>query len=357
MYCFCILVIVELILIVTIDTSSIYHWIKGKSFLKLYTFYVMTQVSDLLIKSAESDLIYSLARWIYHDENCFKVAIIFGISVLIHSYLLILQLLGLNSVIKSSKDSFFLFMFSINFVKIKITVFKKIDEKILFEYASRDSNERLLQAIFYAYILINNTVDGDVISWVIWMFVMEYFFVWVKHFFLIKFYSFSPGVYLSYRYILWKIFIDCVANRSKREKEKIPENSIKKDDDIVKDLQSDVKDDANADYVKKENNIFLQQCNQVLGVIVKPFSDELLLYRNILNEYYGISIFQTFMIFPQACIVLRWVYDIIINKEFTFGEATIFIILLILIGRIIEFFVWRFLRFYADRLINIKHWI
>ena len=142
-----------------------------------------------------------------------------------------------------------------------------------------------------------------------------------------------------------------------RTKENRPENTIKKDDDILKDLQADVKEDLNADFVKKENNIFLQQCNQVLGVIVKPFSDELLLYRNILNEYYGISVFQTFMIFPQACIVLRWLYDIIINKEFTFGEAAVFIVLIILVGRLVEFVIWRFLRYYADRLINIKHCI
>ena len=39
----------------------LYHWIKGKSFIKLYSLMVIMEMADLLLRSVGDDLTYSLS--------------------------------------------------------------------------------------------------------------------------------------------------------------------------------------------------------------------------------------------------------------------------------------------------------
>lgn len=75
MYYFAVIVISTILFQLTSDTSSIYHWIKGKSFVKLYSFYVILEVYDILNRSIGKDLLYSLARNVHYGEYSFGVAI------------------------------------------------------------------------------------------------------------------------------------------------------------------------------------------------------------------------------------------------------------------------------------------
>lgn len=47
----------------------IYHWIRGKAFIKLYSLMVMIEISDLMLRQIGHDLSYTLARDIYFESG------------------------------------------------------------------------------------------------------------------------------------------------------------------------------------------------------------------------------------------------------------------------------------------------
>lgn len=356
MYYYGMILVVTFVFLTTSDTSSIYHWIKGKSFVKLYSFYVILEVCDLLNRSVGKDLVYSLARNIYYKEMSFRVAALLGVYTLMHSYLLLFQLLTMNSVIKSSRDTFLLFLLSNNFCEVKITVFKKTDIKMLFELANRDTIERLQQMIYFGYIFMNNTIDQTVINSVIFMFFSEFLVDWMKHFFLNKLYYINPCVYLYYRYTLWKLLIDW---REKRENREGPEEEKLEDDpaeDIVKDLETEVPCSDGTNAATERDIEFIKECNQVKDHLVKECEMDLLLYRNTVNEYFYVSLFQSFMLLPQVWLVLRCICDFILNKELAFSEAILFLIIVIAVGTTFEFICSRILRWSANRIVKKKYY-
>ena len=106
------------------DTSTIYHWVKGKSFLKIYTFFMMVDILDLVFKRIGHDLIYSLWLKINNNQNAIGLSIIVIFYSLIHTYILLSQLMWINAAIKSSSDSFMMFLIMNQFMEVKITVFK-----------------------------------------------------------------------------------------------------------------------------------------------------------------------------------------------------------------------------------------
>jgi hypothetical protein len=120
------------------DTSSFYHWIKGRSFISLFQFYMIMEMSDIIGRSIGKELIYCLARNVYNNEFSFKVLALVGIYTLIHSYLLFFQMCTLNSVFQSKTDTILLYLLTNNFTEIKIYVFKNTDKKKLYDIGTRD---------------------------------------------------------------------------------------------------------------------------------------------------------------------------------------------------------------------------
>lgn len=164
-------------------------------------------------------------------------------------------MLTLNSVIKSSSETFFLFLVSNNFVEIKITVFKKTDTTVLFDYCCRDTNERIQQYIYYTFILLNNHIDRAVINSLCLLVFGEFIVDWMKHFFLTKMYHINPRVYLSYRYILCKCFLDFKQKREAREGDYELEEEK---EDIAKDLHTKLEDE-HGELLYDYNALFIKE--------------------------------------------------------------------------------------------------
>lgn len=88
-----------------------------------------------------------------------------------------------------------------------------------------------------------------------------------------------------------------------RELERNSDIVISVEDDIIKDLLIDIQ--PGDEKVNNESNFVIKHYNSVMSAVLKPISEEMLLHRSMLQEYFCVSVFQTFMIIPQTCIVLR----------------------------------------------------
>ena len=333
MYFFSIILIVSLIFTLTADISVIYHWVKGKAFIKLLTLYVILEMSDLLARNVGKDLIYSLARDVYYRRNCMKMVFLLWIYTLFHSYILLVQMLTLNSVFKSSKDTFFLFLLSNNFTEIKIYVFKKTDWTKLYDIGTRDICERVQQYMYITYILFSNYLDQWTITTLVLFCLTEFIVDWIKNFFFNNDNAHDPSIYLSHRYLLWRIFTDWRQKRIAREApddEKLEED--RENEDILKDLHTDLREFKG--YSSQKG--FIEQWNKIKDVLCKGKARDMTLLRYTLNEYYHSSIFQNFMILPQTCLILRLFESIIREKEFLLDEIFIIVVWVVCIGIVFE---------------------
>jgi hypothetical protein len=356
MYYYSIILIVTFTFMYTSDTSSLYHWIKGKSFVKLYSFFVILDISDLLSRSIGKDLIYSLSRNIHYKETAFRVSLLLWIYGILHSFVLIFQLLTLNSIFKSSRDTFLLFLLSNNVAEIKVYVFKRIDKKILYDFTCRDTNERAQQLIYFIYIIILNNryyaTDGqNLIHRILMMFFAEFLVDWLKHFLLNTFYTIHPSIYLNYRYLLLKLYLDSQYRMKVREGIIEGKLDAEENEDILTDLETEIQLPSDPNKIDS-NTAFLKDCNEVKNAVLSDTSQELMLMRNNLNELYLTSIFQNFMIIPQAALIIRLTIDFLHNNEFHLSEIFMFLFLLVILGAILEKLVSSLLNWSANRIVN-----
>ncbi|CAI2364052.1 unnamed protein product [Moneuplotes crassus] len=332
LYFFIVILVVVSIFTSTSNISSIYHWIKGKAFIKLLTLYVIMDLSDVLSRSVGKDLIYCLARDVFYKKNCVKATILLCIHTLAHTYILLFQMLTLNSVLKSSVDTFFLFLLSNNFTEIKVFVFKKTDSLKLFDIATRDVTERLQQYIYICYLLLSNYLDQWTLTAIGIFCVVEFGVDWIKHFFFGNDNGHHPTIYLSHKDLICRILRNCFNRRI--ESEGPDENKLEKEpekEDILKDLNIE----SNEGDSKNQKN-FIDQCNRTKDVLCKSQAKDMMLYRYTLNEFYNVSLFQNFLILPQTCLILRLFFSIMREKEFLIDDIFIIVILIIPCGLIAE---------------------
>jgi len=205
---------------------------------------------------------YCLARDVYYKKSVTRSVILVCIYTLIHSYILLMQMLTLNSVIKSGQDTFFLFLLSNNFTEIKIYVFKKTDAFKLFEICTRDSIERVQHYTYLTYILFSNYLDEWTLSIVIIFTVTEFGVDWMKNFFFNNDNGHDPLIYLSHRYLLCKVYNDCLQKRLNKEG---PDDLKLEDEeeDILKDLHTDTNMYNN---MTESHKAFMDQCNKTKDI-------------------------------------------------------------------------------------------
>lgn len=335
MYFFTIIVLCSIALTLTSDISSIYHWIKGKAFIKLLTLYVILDMSDILCRSVGRDLIYSLSRDVYYKKNCFKVATLLWIYTLVHSYILLIQILTLNSVIKSSEDTFLLFLLSNNFTEIKIYVFKKTDALKLYDIGTRDVWERLQQYINIGYILFSNYINMWTLQ-VIWTFLITE--VWVdniKAFFFNNDNGHDPSVYLSHQYLTCRIFNNCYR---KRELNEAPDHEVLEKEPEKEDILQDLHIDPHPSH-STTVKVFVDQYNRTKDTLWKDKAKEMMLFRYTLNEFYSVSVFQNFMILPHCCLLIRLFESVMQEKGFLADEIFIIVLMVGVVGSLLDFLV------------------
>ncbi|CAJ0929745.1 unnamed protein product, partial [Mesorhabditis belari] len=195
-----------------IDTSMVYHQVRGQGVIKLYMFFNMLEVADKLFSSLGQDVLDSLF-WTANEpksiRNFFWTLLHFFFAVgyaISHTFLVLLQATTLNVAFNSHNQSLLMIMMSNNFVEIKGSVFKKFAKANLFQMSCSDVRERFHIIALLVVVLLRNMMA---VNWsidhfsemlpdlaIIW--VAELLVDYLKHGFITKFNEINADVYKDF---------------------------------------------------------------------------------------------------------------------------------------------------------------
>eukprot|EP00794_Sanderia_malayensis_P005358 gene5358-6029_t len=161
-----------------IDTSVLYHIVRGQSVIKLYVVYNMLDMADKLLASFGQDLLDAL----YYTATEPKGRKREHMGIIPH------------------------FMLSL-FVEIKGSVFKRVERNNLFQISCSDARERFHYVNLILIVFMRNMTEFNWEVEYIWRFIpaaslvmgSEFLVDWFKHAFITKFNDIKPGVYETYR--------------------------------------------------------------------------------------------------------------------------------------------------------------
>ena len=198
--------------LVPIDVSVLYHWIRSQSMVKLYLLVAIVEVFDRLMCSLGQDCLDSL-YWNTTRRPRSSRLIVSALVVLVytglHSFLLFVHVATLNVAMNSDDQALLSLLIGGNFAEIKSTVFKKYNKATLFKITASDICERFKLALFLLLVLTLNASQGmdstmlyNYLSmcWIVYC--AEWLSDWLKHAFITKFNYIASGVYAEYGLLL-----------------------------------------------------------------------------------------------------------------------------------------------------------
>ncbi|KAK0411102.1 hypothetical protein QR680_005483 [Steinernema hermaphroditum] len=159
-----------------VDTSMIYHIVRGQSVIKLYICYNMLEVADKLFSSFGQDIL----------DSCFWKAAT-----------------CLNVAFNSQNQALLAIMLSNNFVELKGSVFKKLGKPNLFQMSCSDVRERFHILVLLVVVVMRNMMA---VNWnfehliemlpdLVCVICGELGVDWLKHAFITKFNEINAKVY------------------------------------------------------------------------------------------------------------------------------------------------------------------
>lgn len=195
-----------------INISIMYHWIRVQSMVKLYLLVAIVEVFDRLMCSLGQDCLDSL-YWNTtrrpRSSRLLVSAVVVLIYTALHSFLLFVHVATLNVAMNSDDQALLSLLIGGNFAEIKSTVFKKYNKASLFKIAASDICERFKLALFLFLVLMLNASQGmdrkmlySYLSMcgIVWC--AEWVSDWLKHSFITKFNYIASGVYSEYSLLL-----------------------------------------------------------------------------------------------------------------------------------------------------------
>ncbi|OWF51710.1 transmembrane anterior posterior transformation protein 1 homolog [Mizuhopecten yessoensis] len=223
-----IILLVSFFIINYIDTSMMYHLVRGQAIVKLYVFFNMLDMADRLFSSFGQDILDSL-YWTAMEPRDKKrqhfgviphllLAILY---VIIHCLLILFQATVLNVAFNSHNKALLTIMMSNNFVEIKGSLFRKIDKELLYHISCSDVKERFHYTILLAVVFIRNMTEFNWNIEHVWVIIPDAVIVlcaelcvdWVKHAFILKFNEMPADIYHTYKVRLSE---DMISNRQSR---------------------------------------------------------------------------------------------------------------------------------------------
>ena len=145
------LIIFTSLIIMRLDASRMYHWVRGQATIKLYVIYNVLEVSDRLLSALGQDVLeclFSRETLERKPDGRSKVLRPFWLFLLalvyttVHATGLFYQVITLNVAVNSYSNALFTLLLSNQFVEIKGTVFKKFEKENLFQLTCADVVER-----------------------------------------------------------------------------------------------------------------------------------------------------------------------------------------------------------------------
>lgn len=196
-----------------VNMSRVYHFIRGQSMIKLYVLTSMMEVVDKLLGALGQDVfdaLHSQTRRAPWSLSMIKYFLVATLYVVVHSSLYFLHVATLTVVINSADETLITVLILNNFSEMKSFVFKKFDGNNLFQLACTDITERFQVGLFLAIILAVAAAQAGSLRDVLPAF--SYVAVLVvagevavdamKHAFISKFNSLSAALYLDFAYVL-----------------------------------------------------------------------------------------------------------------------------------------------------------
>ncbi|KAI1623670.1 eukaryotic membrane protein family-domain-containing protein [Exophiala viscosa] len=145
------LIISTCLILLRLDASRMYHWVRGQAAIKLYVIYNILEVCDRLFSAIGQDVLeclFSRETLERKADGHSKILRPFWLFVLalvycvIHATALFYQVVTLNVAVNSYSNALITLLMSNQFVEIKGTVFKKFEKENLFQLTCADVVER-----------------------------------------------------------------------------------------------------------------------------------------------------------------------------------------------------------------------
>ncbi|EFO27131.2 hypothetical protein LOAG_01351 [Loa loa] len=197
-------------LMTLIDTSVMYHQVRGQGVIKLYIFYNMLEVADKLFSSFGQDIFDALFWSSTHSSSSYvRMFVHLFIAIIytwLHTILVLLQATTLNVAFNSHTQALLAIMMSNNFVELKGSVFKKFAKANLFQMSCSDVRERFHILTLLTVVVVRNMMA---VNWKFEHFVemlpdlalvtiAEIIVDWLKHAFITKFNEIPAEVYQDF---------------------------------------------------------------------------------------------------------------------------------------------------------------
>lgn len=226
-----IMVVLGCMVVNHIDTSMIYHLVRGQTVIKLYVFYNMLDLVDRVMSGFGQDVLDTL-YWTAtepagnrdkegrrHSGVLFHFTIAM-IYIIVHSFLIMCQVTVLNVAFNSHSKALLTIIMSNNFVEIKGSLFRHVDRNNLQQISCSDVKERFHYTTLLLVVFIVNMAEFNWNPDQVWVIlpditmvlVVELFVDWTKHAFITKFNQISPK---TYRIFLVNLAQDMLTSRQK----------------------------------------------------------------------------------------------------------------------------------------------
>lgn len=217
-----VLFFIILTFLLRIDTSKIYHGIRGQAAIKLYMMFNVLEIGDKLCSAIGQDIMECLysSNTVNRPLRFLLFALMAIIYSFVHSFVLLYQVITLNVAVNSYSNALLTLLLSNQFSEIKSAVFKKFERENLFQLTGADITERFQLLAMLLSIGIRNVVEVSNIgivplSWAGWnrwfgalfrpAFVVvgsEVLVDWLKHAYICKFNNIRPRVYRKFLDVL-----------------------------------------------------------------------------------------------------------------------------------------------------------
>ncbi|SCU78325.1 LADA_0A05094g1_1 [Lachancea dasiensis] len=219
------------LILLRVDTSRVYHRIKGQSAVKLYMMFGVLEMGDKMLSSVgQSLMLVANAKKSNNSSRSlrFQSTMLYLSAILYlvcHGFILMYETIALNVAVNSYSNSLLTLLLSMQFAEIKASVFKRFDKEGLFQITISDIMERFQMFILLTIIAIRNliasstslsTLIPDSWSWsstsstavgilcgpIITVVGSEVLVDWIKHAYIIKFNRVRPQMYDTFLRIL-----------------------------------------------------------------------------------------------------------------------------------------------------------
>ncbi|SCU83617.1 LAME_0C05864g1_1 [Lachancea meyersii CBS 8951] len=217
-------------ILLKVDTSQVYHRIKGQSAMKLYMMFGVLDMCDKMLSSLGQSLLLVVSARTFKKfgPEALQAVVLNACAaacLTCHGFVLIYETIALNVAVNSYSNSLVTLLLSMQFAEIKASVFKRFDKEGLFQITISDIIERFQMVILLTIIAIRNliastssfsTLIPNSWSWsstsstvvevlcgpVITVVGSEVLVDWVKHAYIIKFNRVRPQMYDTFLKIL-----------------------------------------------------------------------------------------------------------------------------------------------------------